>query len=266
MKNAFWSSSRDAIKALHRWIGDEFKTNAALRRHLHEVSYEPVGDVHVDSLFYSEGMKPHRFDHMAISRIRSSEEYKLLWETLRQNLQNLIMRQREEHVRDIPLLELSGIGSSKSSGPWKTLGEFGRSTACQGIPGSSDADFQRNRTHSFPQRHQPFCIWKVWWNGRTYWMNEDGSHHAAVAFAQALEQGRQVSIPCTVTHVSVNPLHAEEIIRQFFALVVTKRTTDILFSILYRFEIPFQHARYTPAGKYLDLSLLFLGSSHGPTY
>jgi hypothetical protein len=154
------------LEGLHRWIGDEFKTNAALRRHLHEVSYEPVGDVHVDSLFYSEGMKPDRIDRLAISWIRSSEEYEPLWETLRQNLRNLIMRQREEHVRDIPLLELSGLGSSKSSGPWKTLGEFGRSTACQGIPGSSDADFQRNRTHSFPQCHQPFCIWKVWWNGR----------------------------------------------------------------------------------------------------
>jgi hypothetical protein len=103
----------------------------------------------------------------------------------------VILQQQEEHVRDIPLLELSGFAVSKSRGPWKTLAEFGRSAACKDIPNSSDADFQYNMTHSFPQRHQPFHIRKVWWNGRTYWMNCDGSHHAAVAFVQALEQGRQ---------------------------------------------------------------------------
>jgi hypothetical protein len=176
-------------------------------------------------------------------RLKETEEVRLAW-------------QREEHVRDIPLLELSGIGASKSRGPWKTLAEFGRSAVCKDIPGSSDADFQRNMTHSFPQRRQPFLIWKVWWNGRTYWMNDDGSHHAAVAFAQALEQGRQVSIPCSVTHVSVNPMPAQEMIQHFFALVITKRTADMLWHVFYRFEVPFQCAPYAPAGGHL--TLLFL--------
>src|SRR5262249_30070662 len=128
--------------------------------------------------------------------------------------------------------------------------------ACRGIPHSSDDDFQHNMRHSFPQRYQPFCIEKMWWNGRTYWINCDGSHHAAVAYVQALEQGRQVTIPCTVTHVSVNSMHAQEIIRQFCALVVTHRTMDQLHDVLYRFEVPFQYAPYSPAGEHL--SLLFI--------
>ncbi len=252
MKNAFWVSLRDTIKELQHQVGDQLRTDTALRRHLHEVSYEPVGEVHVDSLIYSDGMAPHRFASLEITRMYSAE-YEHLWENLRHNHKNLLLWQQEEHVRDIPLLELSGIGKSKSRGPWKTLAEFGRSAACQSIPHSSDADFQRNMTHSFPQHRQPFLVWRVWWNGRTYWMNDDGSHHAAVAFVQALEQGRQVSIPCSVTHISVNPVHAQEIIRHFFALVVTTRTADILWDVLYRFEVPFQYASYTPAGAHLRL-------------
>ena len=188
---------------------------------------------------------------------RTPPEYAQLWEGLQQNLNNLILWQQEEHVRGIPLLELSGFSSSKSmGGPWKTLAEFGRSDACKDIPGSSDADFQRNMTHSFPQRRQPFRIRKVWWNGRTYWMSPDGSHHAAVAYVQALEQGRHVSIPCTVTHISVNPVYAQEIIRHFFALVVTARTAYLLGEVLNWFKVPFQWAPYYPAGAHL--SLLFL--------
>ena len=257
MKNAFWMSLRDAIKELQHRIGDQLKTDTALRRHLHEVSYEPVGEVHVDSLICQGGMNPHGFASLEISQFKTSHrysaEYAHLWETLQYNLNNLLLWQHEEHVRDIPLLELSGIGASKSRGPWKTLAEFGRSADCQSIPHSSDADFQRNMAHSFPQRRRPFHVWKVWWNGRTYWMNDDGSHHAAVAFVQALEQGRQVNIPCTVTRISVNPVHAQEIIRHFFALVVTTRTADSLWAVLKRFEVPYQCASYIPAGKHLSL-------------
>ena len=256
MKNAFWMSLRDTIRELQHWIGDEIRTNAALRRHLQEVSWEPVGEVHVvDSLIYTDGTNLCGLNCLEISQRRSSKNYAHLWETLRHNLKNLILWQQEERVREIPLLELSGIKASKSSGPWKTLAEFGRSAACKDILGSSDADFQRNMTHSFPQRGQPFRIWKVWWNGRTYWMNDDGSHHAAVAFVQALEQGRQVSIPCTVTHISVNPVHAQEIIQHFFAFVVlvTKRTELNLWDVLTRFEVPWQSAPYTLAGEHLRL-------------
>ena len=255
MKNAFWQSLRDTIKGLHYWIGDTFKTKAALRRHLQEVSWEPVGEVHVDSLFYSDGMQPERFASLPIFGKDSPEDAQL-WQGLRQQLRNLILWQQEEHVREIPLLELSGLYTSKSRGPWKTLAEFGRSAACQGIPCSNDADFQRNMTHSFPQRDQPFRIRKVWWNGQMYWMNTDGSHHAAVAFVQALEQGRQVSIPCLVTHVSVTPVHAQEIIQHFFALVVTNRTAGLLWDVLCQFEVPFQFADYTPAGNHLTLLVL----------
>jgi hypothetical protein len=258
MTHAFWVSLRDTSKELHHWIGDQLRTDTALRRHLHNVSYEPVGEVHVDSLIYSEGMEPHRFAFLEITRMRSPG-YESLWQALRQNLKNLILKQREEHVRDIPLLELSGLSSSKSRGPWKTFEEFGRAAACQVIPHSSDADFQRNMAHSFPQRHQPFDVWKVWWNGRTYWMNSDGSHHAAAAFVQALDQGRQVSIPCVVTCFSVHPEHAQDIIRQFFALVVTTDTANMLHDVLCHFEIPFQTALY----KFTDtpLTLLFLPRS-----
>ena len=167
MKKAFGMSLIDTIRKLHHWIDDELKTDAALRRQLHEVSYEPVGEVHVDSLFYPEGMEPHRFASLSFNGLPFYGEYAQLWETLRQNLKNLIMQQREEHVRDIPLLEISGLESSKSRGPWKTFAEFGRSYACKDIPGSSDDDFQYNMKHSFPKRYQPFNVWKVWWNGRT---------------------------------------------------------------------------------------------------
>jgi hypothetical protein len=212
----------------------------------------------VDSLIYSEGMNPRGFAFSGITRLRSPG-YESLWQALQHNLKNLILKQQEEHVRDIPLLELSGLSSSKSRGPWKTLAEFGRSSACQVIPHSSDVDFQRNMAHSFPQHRQPFHVWKVWWNGRTYWMNSDGSHHAAAAFVQALEQGRQVSIPCTVTHFSVHPEHAQDIIRHFFALVVTTSTVSILLKVLDWFEVPWQYAYYTPAGTHL--SLLFFPRS-----
>ena len=81
MKNAFWVSLRDSIKELQRQIGDQLRTDTALRRHLHEVSYEPVGEVHVDSLIYSDGMAPHRFASLEITRVYSAE-YEHLWENL----------------------------------------------------------------------------------------------------------------------------------------------------------------------------------------
>jgi hypothetical protein len=209
----------------------------------------------VDSIFYMDGMNPLLLNALEISR-RRSPEYEPLWRALRHNLNDLIVWQREECVRDIPLSELTGIMASKSRGPWKTLEEFGRNDDCQGISCSSDDDFQRNMAHSFPKNRQPFIVWNVWWNGRTYWMNEDGSHHAAVAYVQALEQGRKVSIPCTVSHVRVDEARAREIIWHFVALVVTTRVMDRLWQILTLFGAPFQHGYYRPAGDHLNILFL----------
>ena len=248
-------SLRGTIKKLQHRIGDWLGTDAALRRHLQEVPFEPVGNVHVDSIFYQDGMNPLRLNALEISR-RYSPEYEHLWRALRHNFNDLIVWQQEENVGAIPLSDLTGLMASKSRGPWKTLEEFGRSNACRGIPCSSDDDFQRNMAHSFPKNHQPFSVWKVWWNGRTYWMNNDGSHHAAVAYVQALEQGRKVSIPCTVTHVRVDEARATEIVRYFAAIVIASRTMDRLWRVLARFGVPFQYARYTPAGDHLSLLLL----------
>ncbi len=203
-------------------------------------------------------MRPHTFTALKLSKMYSSE-YEPLWDSLRTNLKNLVVWQQEGHVRDLPLLELSGIGSSKSRGPWKTLKEFGMSHACQSIPRNSDSDFEKNLLHSFPKKKEPFRVWKVWWNGRTYWMNDDGSHHAAAAYVQALEQKREISIPCAITHIRLDEVRATQIAQHFFGLVVIKKAADRLSDALYRFGVPFQYGTYTPANELL--TLLFLPRS-----
>ncbi|HET7228974.1 MAG TPA: DUF6685 family protein [Longimicrobium sp.] len=245
---------KEKLRSFACWLGDLLKTDPSLRRHLGNIGYEDVGDVHRDSIFYHEGFEPHRFSAVELSNLGPHDpEWQHVWGVLRNDLKELIIWECDEAVQSVRLLDIDGVGASKSRGPWKSVEEFGRSYGCEHIPRTTESDFAANVGHSFPHSKAPFDFWHAWWNRRMYWMNDDGSHHAASAYVQAREQGLEFSIPSRVTRLRIDVIRARRITNRFHAFVVENRTADALFHVLWPFAVPYQSARYAPAGERLTL-------------
>jgi hypothetical protein len=244
-------SIRSKTNELRTWLGEHFKTDAALRRNIEGVPFQLISEVHVDALIYEHGMQHHRFQHIELSRQYSPGD-NTHWDALNAAMRELLSEQ-EDSIRDISLLDISGIQASKSIGRWKSMEEFGRSPNCSNIHRITDSDFEHNVKHSFPTTKHPVTLERIWWNGRLSWVNSDGSHHAAAAYVQALDQGKNFVIPGQIVDVWVNETAGRTIIDNFYGLIVERTVADQLWYILNRFDVPFQHGTYKPAGDHLTL-------------
>lgn len=221
---------------------DHFLTDRSLKEKIKGIDLNFL-ELHLpESVFWGQNLRLEKLSNHKISRFVSEARLSTVWV----NLQRIIDQLIDSHTfKDrIDLTKLDGLSASRSAGEWKNLYEFGHYNIEQF--GSKVSDFEFSIKYSFG-RSRPETVFYCHWDGKLFWMNDGGSHHASTAYYQAMNSNHQYSLNSEVTAYYINEFAAEELTNSFnMAVIENNHESNVLTSLLVKYnQVPFQSIPFT---------------------
>jgi hypothetical protein len=183
----------DIIRHKVEMFEDRLYTTRSLKRLLACIEIEPffldppsvIGNQADLVEAISEAIRQrHSLSHRVVHGLLHEHPANTIWVTVERALKELVSSRIDCGQQMFSILNINEIQSSKSSGFFKSIKEFGAHVA-KYDPCSTAADFQKATSHSFPVGGRFTIVYRTW-TGRYRWNNDDGSHHAALAHLYAL--------------------------------------------------------------------------------
>jgi hypothetical protein len=178
-----WNTVRNKVEV----IEDTLRTKRSLRRFLANLEIEPFfldppsvlnceSDL-IEAIY--DAMRRHALSHIHIASLSDGDPANAVWGTIEGALTELVSSRIDCGQRIFSIRNIDEMSASKSTGPFKSIREFGAHIA-KYYSCSSVAEFHKATSHSFPVGKRFTIIYHTW-TGRYRWENDDGSHNAAVA-------------------------------------------------------------------------------------
>ncbi len=234
------------LSLIHK-ITDFYGSKGAFTRGAYNLSLPPVASMEVESVFWSKNLRLEEL--RAVKRSMHDNEEGLGFRRQLEALLSSLFVQTELINIAIYVSQLSGFLASNSAGLWKNLSEFAgyvqssyKKNDYFQIKCKTKNDFNDCMRHCFPGKG-PFDIVFCAWDGKYFWLNNDGSHHLGASYGYAKRVGEDYAIPAALKQWSINE-EAANLLNAHFISMITKTDGYELPHLMKKFGVPFQSVQF----------------------